>query len=408
MRPRQDIIEIFSTFLQFDADRFRSWAIDPKLRRSMQNYLARLPKPETSENFWALYWHKVWLPQPASLARTHLSAYLQEPCYWAAQKTIASFSITQYSLSDCFQIAIAQVDRALKGFDPKQGATLKNYASAIFSGVIKDNLRQRHEASICTDWALLRKLSQKQLVESLQTAGLTSETIAGYVLAWNCFKSLYIPTQATATRKLSKPDSATWEAIASLYNAQRHQQLHPPSPECNPETLEKWLLSCAKAARAYLYPPVTSINTPIPGQESVELQDNLPASGEESLLAEIIAQEEEQSRHSKLAQINTILVAAVAQLKPQAQQLLQLYYSQGLTQQQMAQQLDMKQYTVSRRLTKARESLLLALAQWSRDTLHISLNSDVIKNTSTLLEEWLKVQYNHPNQPSHRESPYDL
>jgi hypothetical protein len=53
----------------------------------------------------------------------------------------------------------------------------------------------------------------------------------------------------------------------------------------------------------------------------------------------------------------------------------------------------MKQYTISRRLTKARETLLLALAQWSRDTLHITLTSDVLKDTSTVLEEWLQTHY---------------
>jgi len=59
MRPRQSIIESFSTFVQFDVDRFSGWASDPKLRRSMQSCLARFPQPETPENFWALYWYKV-------------------------------------------------------------------------------------------------------------------------------------------------------------------------------------------------------------------------------------------------------------------------------------------------------------------------------------------------------------
>ena len=80
-----------------------------------------------------------------------------------------------------------------------------------------------------------------------------------------------------------------------------------------------------------------------------------------------------------------------------------MYYGQELTQQQIAEQLAVKQYTVSRRLTKSRESLLLALASWSKETLHISLTSDVLNYISTVLEEWLKVYYSHP--PAHRESP---
>ena len=122
----------------------------------------------------------------------------------------------------------------------------------------------------------------------------------------------------------------------------------------------------------------------------------LPGEGP-SLLDEIIAQEEQQNRDAQQAQISTVLIAAIAQIDASGQQLLQLYYGQGLTQQQMATQLGVKQYTVSRRLTKARESLLLTLAQWSRDTLHISLNSDVLKDISTVLEEWLQSYYSHPN-----------
>ena len=396
MRPRKDISEIFSTFLQFDADRFQGWATDPKLRRSMRSCLNQLPQPETSENFWALYWHKVLQTQPNSLAGMHLSAYLQEACYWAAQKIMSDFFSTQYTLPDCFQIAIAKVDKLLKGFNPQQGFSLKNYASVIFASVIKEVLRQRQEVDVCTEWALLRKLSQKRLQESLQNLGLSSDTIASYILAWNCFKTVYVPTQASGTRKLAKPDPATWEALVALYNTERRNQLQPPGAECRAETLEKWLSACAKAARAYLYPTLASINTPKPGQETGEWLDNLPGLQGESPLTNLITQEEEQSRQSHQAQMKDILVAALAKLDRQTQHLLQLYYGQGFTQQQIAKQLEMQQYTVSRRLTKSKASLLTALAQWSEETLHISLSLEVLKDINAGLDELLQGYYDPP------------
>ena len=79
------------------------------------------------------------------------------------------------------------------------------------------------------------------------------------------------------------------------------------------------------------------------------------------------------------------------------QALLQMYYGQALTQQQMAAALAMQQYTVSRRLSRARESLLTALARWSQDSLHISLTLDVLSYTSTVLEEWLTNHYRQPH-----------
>ncbi|MBH8554477.1 sigma-70 family RNA polymerase sigma factor [Nostocaceae cyanobacterium CENA357] len=382
MQPRQTIIEIFSTFVH----RFSHWATESRLRRSIKSCLCHTPK-ETSKIFWVLYWYKLWqVSESKLLAKQHLAAYLQESCYWTSQKTAACFVSTQYKLSDCFQIAIAQVDRILKGFNLDQGSTLKNYAAIIFGSAIRETLRQRREVDICTDWGLLRKISQKRLQESLQNAGLSSDTIVSYILAWNCFKTLYVPTKASNSRQLSRPDDETWEAIAQTYNSQSAQQV-------NPQTLEKWLLSIAKAARKYLYPTPDSLNVSKGGDDSWELLDNLPGTEQQSLINEILTQEEEQTRKSQQADINNVLVGAIAQLELQVQQILQLYYAQQLNQDTIAKQLDIKQYTVSRRLTKARETLLRSLANWSQETLHIAVTSDLLTSMSNVMEEWLHNYY---------------
>lgn len=389
MQPRQSIIEIFSTFVQFDADRFSGWATQSRLRRSIQSCLQHTPK-ETSEYFWALYWYKFWqVTETQSLAKQHLAAYLQEPCYWISQKTAASFVSTQYRLSDCFQVAIAQIDRVLKGFNPSQTSTLKNYASIIFGSAIRETLRQRQEVDICTDWGLLRKISQKRLDESLQNAVSLTE-ISSYIQAWNCFKTLYIPTKAANSRQLSRPDNTTWEAIAKAYNSQSNLPV-------TAQTIENWLLNAAKAVRKYLYPTPDSLNVTKGEDNAYELLDNLFATQQPSLIQEIIAQEEEQARISQQAQIHQVLVEAIAQLEAQLQQILHLYYKQKLNQDSIAQKLDIKQYTVSRRLTKAKETLLKSVAIWSRDTLHISLTSDILTAMSSLIEDWLQNYYNDSN-----------
>ncbi len=397
MRSRQGIIELFTTFLEFDADRVSGWAIDGKLRRNILSYQARLSEPENSENFWGVFWYKMWQNQAQSLARGHLSAYLQEVCYWVANKTVTNFSSGQYTLSDCFQMVTTRTDKVLKGFKPEMGFNLKNYASAIFSSELKEMLRQQNEVDICTNWRLLRRLTQKRLVESLQNVGLSADAIERYVLAWKCYQSLYAPQQPTGTRKLTRPDDAIWQAIAQLYNFQRHTQLSQAGSECSAETIEKWLAACAKAARAYFYPNFTSLNAPKGDDDSGEFQDILPQLKQESLLTEIIAQEELLDRQSQQSQISTALIAALNELDGEAQNIIKLYYSQGLTQQQIAQQLGVKQYTVSRRLRKSQDLLLLKLATWTKESLHVSLNSLVLNYMSTVLEEWLKVHYNRPD-----------
>ncbi|MBU7582917.1 MAG: sigma-70 family RNA polymerase sigma factor, partial [Nostoc sp. TH1S01] len=77
MQPRQSIIEIFSTFVQFEGDRFSRWATESRLRRSIHSSLQQIPK-ENSEYFWVLYWYKFWQDSAAAfLAKQHLTAYLR-------------------------------------------------------------------------------------------------------------------------------------------------------------------------------------------------------------------------------------------------------------------------------------------------------------------------------------------
>lgn len=394
MLPRQDTIEIFSTFIQFDYDRFSAWAVDTRLRRSMRQSCSKIPT-ESSENFWALYWHQIWQQQPQSLARDHLAAYLQEICFWSSTKTISGFSSTQYTVPDCFQVAIAGIDKVLKGFDRERGFNLKSYASITFGNLIRELLRQKREIDICSDWSLLRKLSQKRMTEALENAGLDPEVVASYILAWNCLKTIYVPERANSTRKLPKPEPETWLAITNLYNQERISQLNQVTTSTTPEAIEKWLLVCVRAARSYLFPNVSSINQPKPGYDSGEIVDSIVGEVDDSLLTEMIAGEEAAQRSQQQNDIGQFLTATIAQLKPEEQKLLELYYSLGLKQAEIAQELNTQQYTISRQLSRARKGLLKALAKWSQETMHISLTSDVLDNISSLLEEWLAGYYDN-------------
>ena len=404
MRTRQTLLENFSTFLQFQGDVFKDWVTDPKLRRSMQASLSQFPQEE-SEIFWVLYWHRIWQTQPSSLAATHMTAYLQESCYWTARKLALKLA-GNHSIADFFQTAIACTDKVLKNFNPQLSPNLKSYAELVLSGVIKNQVEKQQEMGICTDWALLHKTSHKRLVEALQFSGERRDAIDRYVLAWNCFKQLYAPNlasgEAQSARRLGKPTPEIWQAIAQVYNAEQVSQLST-TQTYSPESLEKWLLTCAKAVRVFLYPTKISIHTPLPGQETGELLDHLPGV-QDSLLSEAIAKEEIEAYETQSTQINQILATAITQLDREAQTLLFLYYQQRLTQQQIAQQLGVKQYAISRRLNRLRQTLLLTLARWSQETLHIALTSLVLDSMSNTLEEWLTAHYSLPSAIAATES----
>lgn len=393
MRPRQNLIEIFSTFLQFEHDRFDSWIADPRLRRSMDKRLEQGSQHLGSKDFWVLYWHKRWQSQSQPLPQLHLTAYLQETCYYTARKLALRFSLQQYGVADCFQMAIAEVEKVLNGFDPERSSAFDAFARMTFSSIIINLLRRRREIDICTDWLLLRKLSRKQLLESLSHAGLSAEMIEQRRLAWMCFNQLYALSAEGSTQKLSAPDAATWAAIAHLYNQERTGQLRVPGPAIEAKTAEQWMLTCSKQARAYLYPNVASLNVPKPGYDSGELQDALVEAAPPTLVDQMVVQEELETRQHQCGQVSQVLQTAIAALDAEEQELLGLYYRQGLTQQQIAETLAAKQYTVSRRLTRARKTLLTALSQWSQTQFGVKLSTAHIEKMSGILEEWLQGQY---------------
>lgn len=399
MRPRQEIVETFSTFAQLENDKFSKWMTDVRLRRSMESCMQNTPdiknlEDTVAEYFWSLYWYKIWRSHtPLShLAKQHLSAYLQETCYWAAEKVLARFSMNQYGLADYFQMGIAEIEKILAGYNPERNSSLKTYASMAFPSRIKDILRQGKEADICTNWGLLRKVSKKLVLEALACTGLSCTQISRYRLAWTCFKTLYQQNQLSRNQKLPEPHQQLWIDIANLYNSERYSQIHPPGLECSPEMMEEWLTKVAIYVRTYLYPNVYSINiykSEDDISQAFDIQDPLS----ESLIAEIIAQEEAQERKNKLAQINKVLLSAFGQMETQSQIIFVLYYQQGMTQQQIIQELNISQPTISRRLFKGKERLLAALINWSRQTENISINTNQIKNMSMALEEWLKTNY---------------
>jgi RNA polymerase sigma factor (sigma-70 family) len=364
----------------------------------MQDCLHRSQLPEASEVFWVLYWHRLWQSNNTPIAMGHLSAYLQESCYWAAQKLTINLSRGE-SVVDFFQIAITRIDRVLKGFNPQQGNTLKQYASLSFSNVIKDTLRMRREVEICTDWALLHKVSQRRLTEALQNLGLSPSVVTEHVLAWQCFQALYAPQSSQAARKLAKPQAETLAAIATFYNQERLTQLGSDATATTSAQIEQWLLTCGQAIRSYLYPAMLSADAKL-SPEGDAFLDNFESTFQASTLSSVIEAEEALLRQDYQLQLNAILLRALVKLDLAAQRLLQAYYGQGLTQQDLAKQMGVKQYTISRRLTSLRNSLLQVLADWSQNTLHQSLDSDVLSSMSNVLEEWLKVHYSHPDLPS--------
>ncbi len=393
MYPRTQIVQMFSTFVNLEAGKFSKWLGDRKLYKSMQNCLNRSPQIPREENFWALYWHKQWLLKSNNLARMHILAYLQEPCYHVSRRTVSLLQNSPYSIADYFQMANAEVETILKDFDSQKSSNLKAYFAMAIKSRLKDILRQRKEADICSKWALLRKVSKKLFLEAHDNAGLSAKQASQYRLAWTCFKQLYVQTQSGGTASLPEPTAQLWQKIANLYNDSRHQ-LAENTPFCTAKTIESWLNQSVIYLRAYQFPAVKSLDITIDDDDSPTL--DLPDPASDSILADLIAAENLQEQQNQISQMFGVLSTAFQTLDTKSQIILRLYYQEQLTQQKIMQQLQMSQPTISRKLVKGREFLLEALVKWSLD-LNISVTPNQIKDMSVALEEWLINQLGNFN-----------
>jgi RNA polymerase sigma factor (sigma-70 family) len=381
MTSRQDPVNIFSSFLIFKDNRSVGWAIDPTLRRSMLN--------APPQQAWESYWYDRYLERLSPLPAQHLCAYLQSVCYAAAKRIASSFASNTHSIEDLFQAAMLQTERILQNFDPALGYPLKHYASSVFESAVRQTLREQREVAICTDCSLLRATSQKRLRDALTRRGLSQEKQSLYVLAWQSFKLVYVPEHLGGTRALNWPNLAVWTEILNEFN--RGLPLH--QQQDSPGILEIWLKEIALTLREYLCPTITSLNQSLSGFETGELLDSLVDDTAQCGLDALVHSEDAQIRLLLRTQMNTVLLAAVSNLDPKLQTLLQYVYTDGYTQTHIGELFGEQQYTVSRWLVRVHKILLSSLTHWSQEELHISLSLSVIETMGTILKEWLKNHF---------------
>lgn len=388
---RKDITKMFSTFIKLEDDDFNEWLVDPYLSKSMQNNIACSPEVSKQEKFWALYWYKQLESTEsrlASLAKMHLLAYLQEPCYQVAKTAAKWLNNNPYSVADLFQIANAEVESILKSFDPRKSSGLKEYFGMVIKTRLRDILRKRKEADPCTNWALLRKVSKRELQKALKNNGFRQKAIAKCTLAWKCFNKLYVPKRPRSTKQLPPPTPQLWEAIANLYNHYRHQLTENTLP-VKAETIEQWLEEASSSVRNYWFPVVKSLDNFNSNNDVYRATEDFLNPCDNSPIAVLTAEEDFQDRQNQINNLFGVLSKALAALDGRTQEICKLYYQKKLSQPQIVQQLHMSQPTVSRQLNRARKFLLEALVKWSQN-LNINLDSNQIKNIRIVLEEWLK------------------
>jgi RNA polymerase sigma factor (sigma-70 family) len=373
MRKRQNLVEKYSTFLKFinrNGRLLTNWEPQPKLEIHMKRMVEL--DPEAKEDFWTQYWLKESLkPNSDQLAKGHLSAYLEETCYWTAITTAQKLGAKDFTWMDCLQIARATVANPGKLFAKYESnrGSIKNYSELKLKTAILEVVRVGRSKKKYTDAALLRVITKTALSQGLEKAGILPEQLPRYILSWRCFKEIYIPTKAVGSQKLEWPDGKQIEAIANRYN-----QLCSRSslPEITNAELETLLKTSVKAVRDTTAPSIRSL-------DESDLQ--LPAPDEDFW--------ESESQASEWHQVNSTLSNTFNALPKNDQIMLELEHGLALKQADIGKLFNVKQYQVSRQLDKAKRVLVKALVEWSQQELKISLNPQQIGAIATQIDGWL-------------------
>lgn len=423
MKKREDIVEQFSTFLSFvnvNSGSNLIWQTDPELERYIKNLIAT--EPHANKEFWARYFLQIIRGSNSQtktefyqtsgirnknkgsfslfsspnlensisdfIAGRHLSAYLQEACLWASQKSYQRFKFLRhkYPLEEYFQIANAAANppgKLLNNFHVEYLQTnIEGYARTALVRFISNTIyRQDIEAKRekFSDYGLLKDLSHKELKEALIYQGINQNKIKSHCLAWQCFDEIYQQNQ-TQGNSIKSPTPTQIAEITSYYN-QRQNQLNFWAT-ADEEKTQEMLSTCIQAARDY------RTKRFLPLEEYDYISDICPTP-----LDTLIQEETWQ-------QVQSVVSRLFLNMPEEGQIIFKLWLGLNLTQTEIVAVLNVKypqlqkQYQVARKIAIYNKKLLRDLAdEWHKinpDNWEISLNDENLEIIKDALSECLQ------------------
>jgi len=405
MKTRQSLVERFSSFIQWENNKFKAWISDLTLRRNMERYLSSDTSSPTAEQYWVLFWHKDWLKKRdeknsaksiiidekklklQNIAQQHLYAYLQEVCYWSAVNFEQNYKNRfEYRSEDYFNIAVLKFNDILSNFNPQLNPNLRTYASMRLKWAIIDEMRRVNRTFGYTTWSLLLNCTETRLTKALIEAGILRENLEKYLIVLDYYKELYASSKIKLNGKLQEPNLETWEKIAAACKKEN------PLLPIDVVQVKKSLKTCGEALLNYLSPQMISTNMLISADGEKELEDFL-ADPKQDLLLETL--EEREKIAENFQQISTWLKIEIEELDREKQSILEMYYGKKMSQTEIGKSLTppLKQYQVYRAIARINKKLAKSFLKWSQEKLNISLEADDIDNIVEALKQWLQHHY---------------
>ncbi len=407
------------------------WKSDFKLTKNFYQQTINLKTLDENQCF--IYWLK--RIETDTLAKQHLTAYLESISYWAIREFFEEKTISLHNLSSsekylkAFTIlrdATTNAKKLFKEFSKfnPQLSHIKTYSKRWLKNVIRDGLYKEFGISKYSQWGQLKNTTKTNLKVSLEHQGYPEELITSHLLLWECFKKVYSDNaNAYKGTKLTPPNQQQIEKIILIYEAtlksypkllkqQYYQNISPQlfmqiMNNCHRALSEQEKL---KRPSAYAY------NSTITSQENdSELLSFFDSELYQKYKEEQKINEKEPETLFDLfdkSEINEVLWNVVKGLKKNDQdsaKLLDFNYGLGLNQSTIAELLHRKQFQISRqkgRITaKLLKSFVLEIKQRLANKQEISdelkdkvkqLSSPELDSVKTFIEDWLTHYYQKP------------
>ncbi|NEO57980.1 MAG: sigma-70 family RNA polymerase sigma factor [Okeania sp. SIO3B5] len=387
----RDIKAKFSTFFNIEEKSNKLGIINfqtvPKLAKNFDGIFQSYP--EVNEEYCAKFFVKeVQTKNKNKLEKEHLSAYLEESCYWlATQELNQQLAPIKWQELDCFQEA-----RKIAAEPSKIFAKYNFTDTSVITWAkrqIKHQVRQiayvGKEFCKYATWSAPKYLSEKMLIEALQTKSNinTKKEIDSCTLAFKSYKAVYRSKPEKIGGKLAEPSKKQWEDIKNYYNKLCSRYNNKLSSD-NSEPLEEitdfqqikdTIIACEKVARGYCCT-----------LEYVEKNSTL-----EKMISVNYPPQETESEEQK--QIISVCLSEFSKLTPECQKLMQLYYGLNISQTEMSEIFGMHQSQICRKIKEREKKLLIALEKWCQANLEITPNEGIIEERRQFLKDWLKYYF---------------
>lgn len=280
-------------------------------------------------------------------SRDLLSLYLQPKCFYLSGKW---FSRQPEQREEYFSLALSQISdpkALLRGFDfARPHTSIRAFAEKVLEWAVTSDLRKRdgtERTKAMSNEGLLKRLSRRDLEETLSAAGKDAGTLHCYRMVLDGFREVYAEVrQKGRNQRLPPPTPEQLEAIAQYYSQRRSELPH--------------------------LPPLTVAQVPAILAEICQLirQSHSQETFHQQLLEEYPTQVDPWNALDTTTdrdQLHQRFAAAFASLPAPIQHLFYLRYGLGMTQSEICTVLGSvlqvkQQYGVSRLLEKQKRHLL--------------------------------------------------